>query len=243
VTLTFWLARPARIELLIRQEAPDCRVWGTFAKRGERGLNRVRFLGRIHGKRLPPGTYRIRAEAIRGDKENRLGAVAVVIASRSQEIARTRAPRSTCDSAIGDVTDEAAAAANALLRTDTDTGGDDPAVAAATAKERPRVAAGGDLKVADDKNSAVGSISNSVVGSISNAFNEAPRWLHPLMLAMLALAMIVLVLGTLPARIIPSAGAALFVSQRRPALLGAGIGLLGALAGLLGVLALAALIV
>src|SRR5918992_516885 len=96
VTLTFWLARPALIELLIRQEAPICRVWGTLSKRGERGLNRVRFRGRIHGKRLPPGTYRIRAEAIRGEREKSLGAVTLVIASRPHAIGRARAQGSAC---------------------------------------------------------------------------------------------------------------------------------------------------
>jgi hypothetical protein len=221
VTLTYWLARPALIELLIRQEAPVCRVWGTLVKRGERGLNRVLFRGRIEGKRLPPGTYRIRAEAIRGEKEKPLGAVTVVIAARSREIARARAVKSTCDSGIGEVMDEEVAAANALLRTGTDSGDDDPEVAAATAKERPRVAAGDDSPVADDD--------AALVGSIPNPFREAPGWLQPLMLAMLVVAIILLQLGVLPARLIPSSDAALFVSRRRPAFLGAGAGLLGAL--------------
>jgi hypothetical protein len=48
-------------------------------------------------------------------------------------------------------------------------------------------------------------------------------------------------LGTLPAHTIPSAGVALFVSQRRPVLLGAGVGVLGALVGLLGALGVGAL--
>ena len=222
MTLTFWLARPALIELLIRQEAPVCRVWGTLAKRGERGLNRVRFLGRIHGKRLPPGTYRIRAEAIRGDKEKPLGAVAVVIASRSREIARARAPSSTCDSAIGEVTDEEVAAANGLLRMATDAGDEDPEVAGAIAEKGHRLAVG--QRARRDADGA------SAVASIVKPFREVPLWLQPFVLGMMAVAMIVLVLGTLPARIIPSAGAALFVSEHRPEFLGAGAAVLVGLA-------------
>jgi hypothetical protein len=214
VTLTFWLARPALIELLVRQEAPVCRVWETLTRRGERGLNRVRFVGRIDGKRLPPGRYRIRAEAIRDGKHNPLGAVTVVIAPRSQEIVRARAERSTCESRISGVTDQEVAAANALLRTGTDTADDDLEVAAETTKERLRVAAGDDApRDPDDA---------SVAGSIPNPFREASGWLQPFVIGMLALAVILLQLVALPARMIPSTGAALFVSQHRPEFLAAG---------------------
>jgi hypothetical protein len=223
VTLTFWLARPALIELLIRQEAPICRVWGTLSKRGERGLNRVRFRGRIHGKRLPPGTYRIRAEAIRGEREKSLGAVTLVIASRSHAIGRARAQGSACDSPISGVTDEEVAAADALLRTGTDTGDDDEdeEVGAAIAEKRPRLAVADNPPPSDDV--------ASVVGSIPNPFREAPAWLQPFMIGMAAVALILLQLAALPASIIPSSGAAAFVARRRPALLGTGAGLLGAL--------------
>ncbi len=185
-------------------------------------MNRVRFRGRLHGKRLPPGTYRIRAEAIRGDNEKRLGAVTVVIASRSRAIARARAQESTCDSPISEVTDQDVAAANALLRPDTaaEDDGDDE-VAAATAEKRPRMAVADNPPPADD--------GASVVASIPNPFREAPGWLQPFMIGMLAVAIILLQLGALPASIIPSSGAAAFVARRRPALLGTGAGLLGAL--------------
>jgi hypothetical protein len=185
-------------------------------------LNRVRFRGRLHGKRLPPGTYRIRAEAIRGDNEKRLGAVTVVIASRSRAIARARAQESTCDSPISEVTDQDVAAANALLRPDTVAEDDgDNEVAEASVEKRSRVAVADDPPPADD--------GASVVASIPNPFREAPGWLQPFMIGMLAVAIILLQLGALPASIIPSSGAAAFVARRRPALLGTGAGLLGAL--------------
>jgi hypothetical protein len=185
-------------------------------------LNRVRFRGRLHGKRLPPGTYRIRAEAIRGDNEKRLGAVTVVIASRSRAIARARAQESTCDSPISEVTDQDVAAANALLRPDTVAEDDgDNEVAAASVEKRPRVAVADDPPPAGD--------GASVVASIPNPFRDAPGWLQPFMIGMLAVAIILLQLGALPASIIPSSGAAAFVVRRRPALLGTGAGLLGAL--------------
>jgi hypothetical protein len=225
VTLTVWLTRPALIRLLVRQEAPVCRVWGTLVRDGDRGLNRLRFRGRIRGKLLPPGTYRIRAEAIRGGDEDSLGAVTVGIAPRSRKVEKVRAPRSTCDSPIAEVTDEEADAANSRLRTGPPepqgSGNDDPEVAAATAEKPSAGAAAEKVPLADDD--------ASVVGSIPNPFREAPGWLQPLMLVMLVIAIVLLQLGVLPARLIPSSDAALFVARRRPAFLGAGAGLLGAL--------------
>jgi hypothetical protein len=50
------------------------------------------------------------------------------------------------------------------------------------------------------------------------------------MFAMGAVAIALLQLAALPASLIPSAGAAVFVARRRPLLAGTGAGLLGALA-------------
>jgi hypothetical protein len=69
----------------------------------------------------------------------------------------------------------------------------------------------------------------SLVGPIPNPFREAPPWLQPLMLAMLAVALVLLQLAALPAWTIPWPEAAVFVARRRPALLAAGAGLLGGL--------------
>jgi hypothetical protein len=38
---------------------PFCRIVGVFEVRGHAGINRFRFNGRVHGKRLPAGTYQI----------------------------------------------------------------------------------------------------------------------------------------------------------------------------------------
>jgi hypothetical protein len=43
------------------QVFPFCRVVGHFTVRGHRGVNRVRFNGRVQGTQLGPGTYRITA--------------------------------------------------------------------------------------------------------------------------------------------------------------------------------------
>jgi hypothetical protein len=45
---------------------PVCRVVGSFTVRGHRGINRFRFNGRVHGERLPAGTYQIGLHTKRG---------------------------------------------------------------------------------------------------------------------------------------------------------------------------------
>ena len=45
---------------------PFCRVVGSFTMRGHAGRNRYRFHGRVHGKRLPAGTYQIGLRTKRG---------------------------------------------------------------------------------------------------------------------------------------------------------------------------------
>jgi hypothetical protein len=45
---------------------PLCRLVGVFKVRGHAGINRFRFNGRVHGKRLPAGTYQIGLRTRRG---------------------------------------------------------------------------------------------------------------------------------------------------------------------------------
>jgi hypothetical protein len=57
--IVFRLRHAARVRFTILQVFPLCRVVGSFTVRGHAGLNRFRFKGRVHGKRLEPGTYQI----------------------------------------------------------------------------------------------------------------------------------------------------------------------------------------
>lgn len=42
---------------------PGCGVVGSFTVRGHEGVNRIRFRGRLHGRRLASGTYRVRVRS------------------------------------------------------------------------------------------------------------------------------------------------------------------------------------
>ena len=59
VRLRFSLPAAGRLFLIVRGPAPSCRVAGVVPLRGRRGANTVYFAGRVHGRRLEPGLYRL----------------------------------------------------------------------------------------------------------------------------------------------------------------------------------------
>ena len=59
VRLAFVLPKADRIFLIVRGPAPSCRIAGYIPVRGRKGVNRVYFAGRVHGRRLDPGVYLI----------------------------------------------------------------------------------------------------------------------------------------------------------------------------------------
>src|SRR5207302_406188 len=75
--LTFQLPAAARVIFTVAEVSPVCRSAGTFAVRGHAGLNKVPFTGRIRGRNLPSGTYRITARTRGGGTVLRLTLVVV----------------------------------------------------------------------------------------------------------------------------------------------------------------------
>jgi hypothetical protein len=59
--ILFHLAKPGRVRVTFREVR--CGGTASLTLRGHRGLNRVRFTGRIGRHRLAPGTYRIRVRS------------------------------------------------------------------------------------------------------------------------------------------------------------------------------------
>lgn len=62
-SLRFRLSRPAKVEF----EVTSRRDVGHFSTSGRRGLNRLRFNGRLRGRPLPAGAYRLTARAVARD--------------------------------------------------------------------------------------------------------------------------------------------------------------------------------
>jgi hypothetical protein len=95
-TLIFKLTRAQRVVLTVTQVSPACVGIGHLSVRGHAGLNRLRFAGRVHGRRLPPGTYRTSIHTASGRVVRSLTLVVVDgSAPGRQELATLRAAN-TC---------------------------------------------------------------------------------------------------------------------------------------------------
>jgi hypothetical protein len=95
--IVFRLRHAGRVRFTVIQVFPLCRVVGSFTVRGHAGLNRFRFNGRVHGKRLDPGTYQIGLRTKRG----RLLRVTIAIFNApgiSRSAVVTARHRNTCGS-------------------------------------------------------------------------------------------------------------------------------------------------
>jgi hypothetical protein len=95
--LRFRLRKPGTVEIVIR--GADCSVLGRKRIRGHRGLNRVRFNGRVRGRPLASGRYSIALVVTRGSSRKHLGTIGVEVVppgSRLTKAQRSAPVGSTC---------------------------------------------------------------------------------------------------------------------------------------------------
>jgi hypothetical protein len=102
-TLIFRLEKPAVIRVTIFRVYPSCKRIGSFTFRGRRGVNRIRFRGRVDGRPLSYGGYRLvfRARGARRDA----AAVPIVIAHGRMSPTRLHRARTTvvCNDQVADL--------------------------------------------------------------------------------------------------------------------------------------------
>jgi hypothetical protein len=100
VEISFLLSAPGTVVFRVEELSPHCRYVGKFLVRGRSGRNVVRFRGRLRGRALPPGTYRVTAW-MRGHRARQIRTTIVVFARPAgrAEIASARL-RDTCEGAI-----------------------------------------------------------------------------------------------------------------------------------------------
>jgi hypothetical protein len=105
-TLVFRLSRRATLRITIVRVYPSCRLVGALTVRARPGTNRIRFRGRLRGRPLPEGGYRliVRARGARRDA----AAIPIVIANGKTSTAELiRARRKTvCSEPIVDFVSE-----------------------------------------------------------------------------------------------------------------------------------------
>lgn len=106
-TITFRLTAPATVVLLVRGPSPSCDLAGRRVFSLGRGVSRVRFLGRFHGRPLAPGTYGITMAARRRGADTILGRLAIAVVPPHERVRRSSArPVFACVAAASSSSDE-----------------------------------------------------------------------------------------------------------------------------------------
>jgi hypothetical protein len=192
VSLSFWLSAPGVVVIRVDKLAPRCASVGAFRIRGHAGRNVIRFRGRLHGRKLHPGTYRLLVHP-RAQRAHVLTGVTIVILDRPTAPAHLASAHAAnaCPKGLSPFQREAAHATPKHP-----TGG----VAGVTASEHPRE---------PDE----GAFSAPVTAAV-RTLNDAAKGIPPALFAMAALAVLLLGVASMPQPIRTSRAGAMLVHKR-----------------------------
>jgi hypothetical protein len=184
-----------------------CGLVASFSVHGHAGVNRLRFAGRIRGRRLPPGTYRIRGRS-RGSTV--LLEKLVVGSGRSRGCDRT--PFSGATGFFG---------ATGFITGSAFTGGS-------------AVAESGHTRSASSNDASIGQSSppkrSGVLGTTASKILPGSDETQLALIIVLAAAISLLALGALPQAAVPHAALGAFLTRRRTLISAAGLTALTAVA-------------
>jgi hypothetical protein len=108
--LTFVLPRAGRVVLTVNQVSPACVGVGHLSFSGRAGLNRIRFAGVVHGRRLTPGTYRISIGTTSGHVLRRVTLVVVGGGAPTRDELYSLRAANVCHAGVAPTTSSALAA-------------------------------------------------------------------------------------------------------------------------------------
>ena len=213
-TIKVVLSRPAVVVLQVVRIAPDCAAAGTFRIKGRAGANTIPFRGRVRGRALSPGTYRIRA-FVRGRTVAQTKVVIFVDRPLPAEVAAARASNTCGRSSIGSRAGSSGDSATV--------GGTGGTSLGAKAGRRPPIEPGKTQGGSGpDDRAQDGRFSGGVLGARFSRATEAVKDVHPLLFVLLGIAIALLAIAALPIRLVPNARIAALLAYRRLALAIAG---------------------
>jgi hypothetical protein len=187
------------VVFVVKQLSPVCRVAGHFAVNGHAGRNRIRFPRRGSKLQLDPGTYRITARTRAGQLVQRVTVVVVEAGTptRGQIIAARAANVCSLAAASGST-----GASNTINLTSSPQGSFAPAQPSASGP-----------------NETGNSHSGSVLGS---TVERAARAVRPVPVVLLALAILLLAVASLPRPALVDSRANAILTRHRMEIAGAG---------------------
>jgi hypothetical protein len=219
-TLTFVVPHATRVVFIVNQLAPACVGIGRFSVAAHAGVNHVRFAGRLHGRQLAPGTYRISVRTPSGHVIRRITLVVVGGSAPSRGELRALRAANACHG--GNAPTSSAYS--------TGTGGGtsamptDGATAGMPAQPLPRPAtkpAGAGIGVpTPDINSGV----------LASSVEKTAQAIRPLLVALLALSILLLGVASLPRVAVPEPRVHDLLARHRVEIAGLGAAALVAVA-------------
>jgi hypothetical protein len=197
--LKFVLPRAARVVFVVEQVSPVCEVAERFAVDGHPGVNRIRFPRPTSRLQLGPGTYRITARTGAGRIIRRVTIVVVSggVPTREQ-IASARASN-VCGAGAG-----AAAASGSTGASNTSNLSSSP--------QRSSTPANGPSGRPNAHSGAV----------LAASIEKAARAIRPLIVALLAVAIVLLGIASLPPVALPASRANEVIARHRVEIAGLG---------------------
>lgn len=176
-SLTFVLRRAARVVFVVKQVSPVCRIAGHFAVNAHSGRNRIRFPGRASKLQLDPGTYRITARTRNGRLVQRVTIVVVNGNTPTNDQIMAARASNVCTEASSHL----AAASASTGASNTGEVSSSPFAAGQPSASGP----------SEGRNSHSGAV-------LASSVEKAARAFRPVMVALLALAIVLLAVASLP---------------------------------------------
>jgi hypothetical protein len=217
-TIVFRLAKGAIVRFTVVRVYPTCERVGSFRVRAHGGVNRIKWRGRLHGRPLREGTYRLLVRA-RGARQDAAALTLVVVRGKPLSVRELREARSanvcgTTDTVDGEAAETALGGAATSPVGDS---GDDGSVASGGAGAKPPLAQAG---------GTIGRGAEALGARFTRAV-EDQRSVHPLVWAALALSILLLAIAAVPSERLMSVRAEA-IAYRRVEVAFAGAAALGA---------------
>jgi hypothetical protein len=191
----------------VQQVSPVCRTVGRFAVNAHRGVNRVRFTGRVGRRKLVPGTYYLEARTASGQVVHRVTVVVVNGSAPSRRRLETLQAANVCPATP--LPQASPFTTNPLF-----TGGASDIGASAAPDNASR------SLTPDTQSSGLGAGSSST--GLASAVEGTARAIRPALVALLAVAILLLGLASLPQAAFPDARVNYALARHRPQLIALG---------------------
>jgi hypothetical protein len=190
----------------VQQVSPVCRTVGRFAVNARKGVNRVRFTGRVGKRKLVPGTYYLEARTTSGQVVQRVTVVVVNGSAPSRRRLEALQAANVCPAT------SAFAQGNPFTTSPFFTGGAFEMGASAAPDKASR------SLTPDTQSSGLGAGSSSTGTVLASAVENTARAIRPALVALLALAILLLGLASLPQAAFPDARFNYALARHRPQL-------------------------